>query len=191
MTTGSGQDEVIGDDFANILSTGGGVDYVFGEGGADTIFGGSALDVLEGGAGNDTVYGEDGNDSLTGNEGNDVLDGGTGNDQLDGGVGGVDLLTGGAGTDSFFFRPGDSGVKLGTRDVITDFDPAENDVIELHFFDGLEFIGTDPFTAENQLRSTQNGGNTYVKISTDPDAAVEMTIELSGIINLTENDFLL
>ena len=37
----------------------------------------------------------------------------------------------------------------------------------------------------------QNGGKTFVQISTDADAAVEMAIELTGTIALQESDFLL
>jgi Ca2+-binding RTX toxin-like protein len=190
VTTGSGTDDVIGDDFANILSTGGGGDEVLGEGGNDTIFGGGGGDDLEGGAGDDIIFGESGNDSMVGEEGDDVLEGGAGNDQLDGYTG-VDLFTGGAGADSFFFRPGDSGVKFGTRDIIIDFDPNGGDEIQLHFFDGLEFIDTDAFSAEDQVRYVQKSGNTYVQISTDADAASEMTIELTGTITLQADDFYL
>ena len=75
-------------------------------------------------------------------------------------------------------RPGDSGAKLGTRDLITDFDQAEGDQLELYFFDSLEFIGTAAFSAANQVRYAQSGGSTFVQISTDLDATAESIIEL-------------
>ena len=55
-------DEIDGDDAANIL------------------YGGAGNDILRGGAGNDTLYGEDGADILTGGGGDDVLYGGAGDD---------------------------------------------------------------------------------------------------------------
>jgi hypothetical protein len=98
-------------------------------------------------------------------------------------------MTGGTGADAFLIRPGDTGTKAGLRDIITDFDQAEGDTIELYFFNSLDFIGTDAFSAADQVRYVQNGGNTYVQISTDADSAAEAVVELTGTINLVAGDF--
>lgn len=90
---------------------------VNGQGGNDTLLGQW---------GNDRLIGSGGNDLLSGHSGNDLLLGGSGDDRLDGG-GGQDRLWGGTGADSFLFRSG------GRRDVILDFDPAED---RLAYFGG-------------------------------------------------------
>ena len=121
VTTGSGNDTIVGDSLANILKGGGGIDHIWAEGGNDTIYGGDGNDVLVGGAGgsapsgNDTIYGEAGNDQLFGEDGNDYLDGGLGSDTLSGGAGNdtlyfggdagaVDQGYGGADVDTFVFE---------------------------------------------------------------------------------------
>jgi Ca2+-binding RTX toxin-like protein len=190
LVTGSGDDTVTGDDGANLLSSGAGFDVVFGEGGNDTLLGGNDGDTLEGGHGNDLVRGGSGNDNVYGDQGADVLDGNGGDDLLDGYLG-ADVMTGGAGADGFFIRPGDTGTKSGTRDIITDFEQSEGDQLELYFFNSLEFVGTDAFTAADQVRYAQNGGNTYVQINADADIAAEAVIQLTGTIDLAAADFLL
>ena len=62
VATGSGDDTLIGNAFANILQAGAGAD------------------ILIGGGGIDTLYGEGGNDTLTGGLDGDLLDGGAGTD---------------------------------------------------------------------------------------------------------------
>ena len=62
VTSGSGNDLLIGNALANRLN------------------GGMGDDTIRGGAGNDTVNGADGDDVLTGGEGNDLVVGGAGND---------------------------------------------------------------------------------------------------------------
>lgn len=112
--------------------------------GSVTFFGGDGNDVLWGGAGSDVVLGENGNDNLAGGGGPDTLIGGDGSDTLRGGIGidflyagdGNDLLIGGAGNDQL---AGDAGADLFTyagsalfgNDVITDFDRAAGDRVDL------------------------------------------------------------
>lgn len=190
LITGSGDDLVEGDEGANLLSAGAGLDVVHGEGGDDALYGGNGNDTLEGGEGDDFVQGGNGHDYVGGDGGDDVLEGNGGDDDLDGYVG-VDVMTGGAGADDFFFRPGDSGTRLGNRDRITDFDQAEGDQIELNFFDGLSFVGNDAFTAADQVRYFHKSGSTFVQINTDADLAAESVIELTGTIDLVAGDFVL
>ena len=146
-----------------MLSTGGG-DHEFGEVGDDTIFGGAALD---------------------------VLDGGSAIDQLNSWESGIDGLTGGSGTGSFFLRPGDNGATLRARDGITDFASVDAGEIQLHLYDGLTLIGTDPFSGSDQVHNVQRNGFALVQISTDADSAVDMAIKLTGTIALQSSDFLL
>jgi Ca2+-binding RTX toxin-like protein len=55
VTTGGGNDVLIGDDGPNRLSSGGGEDRVDGGSGDDEITGGSGADVIHGGAGDDAI----------------------------------------------------------------------------------------------------------------------------------------
>ena len=95
--------------------------------GDDTIVGGFANDTINGGAGNDRLYGQtqddtinggSGNDSLYGQQNNDILNAGTGRDFLFGGTG-DDTLTGGGADgerDLFVFQT------AGGADTITDYE---------------------------------------------------------------------
>jgi Ca2+-binding RTX toxin-like protein len=77
--TGSAHDDDLwGNDGANVLRGNDGEDSLKGFGGADTLWGGDD---------NDSLYGMDGNDTLRGENGNDMLDGGTGDDTMIGGTG--------------------------------------------------------------------------------------------------------
>lgn len=194
-TTGSGDDSLGGNEAANVLDAGAGADTLYGWGGNDTLYGRAGIDDLNGGTGADRLYGGADADWLLGAEGNDRLSGGSGDDELNGddwsgsaGLG-VDRLTGGSGADTFVFRIGQSGTKFGQRDIVTDFDATEGDVVRLHDFDPLTFIGTDPFSATDQVRFHQAGGNTYVQINTDADSAVEMAIQFTGTIAFEASDF--
>ena len=74
-----GIENVIGSDFADIIT---------GDGKANIINGGNGGDTINGGANNDTLYGESGDDTLAGGQGNDLLYGGdavagSGNDTAD------------------------------------------------------------------------------------------------------------
>ena len=158
--------------------------------GDDTIFGDGFANILTTGNGSDEVYAGDGNDIVTTGAGNDLLFGSWGNDVLNGG-GGLDMLTGNTGADDFVFNLGDSGVGAGARDEVTDFSQFQNDDIDLTGFGGLDFIGNSGFSAAGQVRFFQNGGDTIVAINTVGNSGAEMQIELFGIINLTESDFLL
>jgi Ca2+-binding RTX toxin-like protein len=101
--------------------------------------------VVSGTAGGDTLEGADNSQTLTGYAGQDVLAGHLGNDRLDGGAGG-DRLSGGEGTDEFVFQSiNDSTRNAGAggtkgRDLITDFDAAQGDLIDLSTL-GLKGLG--------------------------------------------------
>ena len=56
IVTGSGNDNITGDSYANDIDGGAGDDTINGGGGADTIHGGEGHDSIDGGDGGDTVY---------------------------------------------------------------------------------------------------------------------------------------
>jgi Ca2+-binding RTX toxin-like protein len=171
----------------DVVAGKGGNDFINGGLGDDVLWGGNELqpdsfmsgnDVLNGGDGTDWLIGGDGNDILTGDlgnpffpsfgttndfllgeSGNDILSGGLGNDELRGGLD-SDILTGGLGKDTFFYDDvNDAPPSLGlAREVITDFNIAGNDTIDLSGIDantgtGVDnaftfitgFVGGDPF----------------------------------------------
>ncbi len=76
ISTGSGEDLVLGFGGNDQIDVGSGIDYVDGGSGDDTIRGGKGADILFGGDGNDDVRGEGGADRIIGGRGNDTLKGG-------------------------------------------------------------------------------------------------------------------
>ena len=96
-----------------------------------TLAGGPGADTLQGGADQDILYGDAGDDHLQGGAGDDVL--------IDGA--GMDVLQGGDGADLFVLTHD------GQRDVITDFDPDEDQLDLsalplLHGADQLSVVST-------------------------------------------------
>jgi serralysin len=160
IAQGATIEQAFGGSGADVINGNGAGDTLFGNGGDDQINGGAAFDRENGNTGNDTVhgagggdwvsggqnndvlYGDDGNDILNGNLGADTADGGAGNDVVRGGQG-ADLLSGGAGDDYVTGDLGDDTLSGGAgadsfrafagggRDVITDFNAAEGDRIQL------------------------------------------------------------
>ena len=93
VSTGAGDDVVIGSAGAEYMFGGGGRDLLRGRGGADRLVGGDrplrgqdiplgSADRLEGGAGPDVLDGQGGSDLLVGGSGRDQLDGGRGADRI-------------------------------------------------------------------------------------------------------------
>jgi hypothetical protein len=100
------------------------VNRIDGTAGADTIRGTRAGDAINGLAGNDRIEGLGGDDVLRGGRGDDQVLGGKGQDWVTGDLGN-DTLSGGPGADLFRIAPG------GGTDVVTDFQAAEGDRVEL------------------------------------------------------------
>lgn len=218
LNGGGGNDKLDGGDGNDTLSGSAGNDKLLGGKGNDLLDGGGGDDKLDGGLGNDQLRGGVGNDKLLGGKGNDLLLGGAGRDSLDGGNGpdtlvgnaGADVLTGGKHADVFrFLAVGDSTNKAAGRDVITDF-THKLDKIDLSAIDAITSIvgGNDAFirdakgtahtaVAEGHIgwytvnKSGTANDHTYIRINNDADAAIDMTIELKGLVKLTTIDFIL
>lgn len=192
------------------------IENVAGSAQADQITGSQAANVLQGNDGNDTLSGMEGHDILDGGQGNDNLLGGNGKDKLDGGIGqdiliggaGKDILTGGGDADTFVFNSTSDSSKKGKKsDVITDFQSGI-DKIDLSGIDANSvsigddaflFNGTSPFASstdgEIYYRQIDVRGTamdkTIVFVDTDSDKTPEMIIRLSGLYDLTADDFIL
>ncbi len=158
-------------------------------------------DFVEVGDGNDTANGGAGNDNLLGNRGNDLLAGGEGNDILTatnntnyGGSGfgndnppnfpkDIDTLTGGAGADLFVLGDSLNGyyenANYNDYALITDFNPAEGDVIQLQ---NLQNCGFQYFIGESS-GNLPSGTAIYVS-SSDPEFP-ELIAIVQGATNLS------
>ncbi|MFZ4504214.1 MAG: Calx-beta domain-containing protein, partial [Methylovulum sp.] len=207
LNGGLGNDKIYFDGYNSVLTGDGGNDlleaYALGQTtidgglGNDTIYGGELNDRLLGAEGNDKIYDYGGDDYLDGGSGNDAIDGSYGKDTMVGGLG-VDKLIGGYNYDLFIFAAGDSGVGVGRRDKITDFDTfsLSEERIDLSAVstESLSFQGNAPFTANNQLRVEFNTTTRYtlLQINLDDDLeTVEMEIELTGILDINAAYFIL
>ncbi len=193
---GEGADTVYGWYGDDTVIGGGGNDSVLGDWGNDSVFGGDGNDTVFGFDGNDTMFGGDGADLLSGEADNDAILGEAGNDNIYGGAGndylwgdaGADYMEGGAGADGFAYNlASDSTASL--TDFIGDFSQSDGDVIDLSAFGGLSFIGTNSFSGGQEVRYSQNSGNTVIEVDTDGNSAADLTVLLGGTINLSVNDF--
>ena len=98
----SGIENIIGSNFADVLTGDGLANRIDGGGGDDTIFGGAGIDTLIGGLGNDTIDGGSEADTFYLNHGgNDTAIGGAGNDgfYFGGALNSLDNVNGGDGSD--------------------------------------------------------------------------------------------
>ena len=175
---GLGNDVLSGGNHLSINSFGSGDDVLNGGDGKDTLFGGDDNDILTGDLGNPFFpsFGPT-DDILFGGSGRDILNGGLGNDQLIGGLG-SDILTGGLGDDTFIYNDNDAPPLLGlAREVITDFNIAGNDKIDLSGIDANFGGGNDDFTFITNIVGGAPVG-TPQQLNLDPDTHV-----LSGYVN--------
>lgn len=122
-----------GEEGADVLTGGGGLDFLRGGEGndrlagrddGDFLFGGSGRDRLSGGLLDDVVKGGRGRDRVAGGPGDDQLSGGTGDDRVGGdagrdrvfGRGGNDLIRGGSGSDRLSGGGGRDRIAAGSGD---------------------------------------------------------------------------
>ncbi len=124
------------------------------------------------------------------------------------GLAGRDVMTGGGGADRFDFDAANHSITgEGWRDVITDFTPGV-DKIDFNTIDArtassgnenFSWRGTGQFTAAGQLRYYLDEGGagiaddrTIIQANLDSDlATVEFEVELSGLVELTSENFFL
>ena len=90
----SGNDNIKGTNFNDLIIAFEGDDKVNGSNGDDCIIGGEDNDKLDGSNGNDVIFGNDGDDRIYGSNGNDEIDAGGGNDQVEGSNGNDDIILG-------------------------------------------------------------------------------------------------
>jgi Ca2+-binding RTX toxin-like protein len=141
-----------------------------GSDGDDVLWSNDGNDIINGGAGRDNIVGGRGNDVLDGGAGDDVVNGYDGDDTLIGGLG-EDILIGGSGKDIFEFTGIEDSVK-GKADIIKDFE------------DGIDLI---KITNQNfaDFTFSYDADSTFIG-----NIANDFAIEIDGVFNLTEDDFL-
>ena len=139
------------------------------------------------GTGNLKGYGNSSNNRLTGNSGNNVLEGKAGRD----------ILTGKGGGDKFRYRSTSaSGITKSTRDIITDFESTESDLIDLSKIDAYTakrgnqkfiYIGSDSFSGtQGEVRFASG----ILSMNTGTDTRADMQIKLNGVSEFS-SDFLI
>jgi hypothetical protein len=139
-------------------------------------------------------------DELTGNNKANKLSGGTGNDTLIGGLG-KDTLTGGVGSDVFKFNDvNDTAAITKNADTITDFKSSEKDKIDLSAIDAnrslmgnqaFKFVSGTQFDSSliGQIYFNSKDQNVYG--TTSADNKLEFIIHLTGLKNVSADDFIL
>ena len=132
-------DDVVGNDYRDVL---------LGDGGNDELRGLSKSDLLNGGLGDDRLLGGPGSDQIFGGSGSDVIHGGWGHDEIRPGSG-DDRVRGGYGSDLFVIGSGD--------DVIEDFRVADHDKIGIR-----DFMDYSLAQIDNNLRISTGIGNTIL-----------------------------
>jgi Ca2+-binding RTX toxin-like protein len=131
-----------------------------------------------GAAGADVFRGSAATNVFSGGGGDDVLVGGISDDYFTGGIG-SDTLTGGSGSDWYTYQAADRGPRYGV-DTITDFDD-EIDIINLFDFGiGFHLAGDGDHVGEIRVGYDAREDFTTLRISTDADAASELSIVLLG-----------
>lgn len=194
LNGGSGNDTILGRNGDDVISGGAGDDKLWGQGGSDTVYGSDGDDLVGGSIHNDELWGGTEDDHLWGSDGDDELMGGSGSDTLNGGRG-ADTIEGGNGADTFVFLSAEAGsnAPYSGRTTITDFSTAESDMLDFSTVYGGNIgnnitFGWNP--GANSLWYTHVDGNTRVFGSINSDTAPEFSIDLEGIISLSNNDIL-
>lgn len=147
-----------------------------------SLSGNSADNRIVGGAGNNRIEGGDGNDVLFGRSGADVIVGGNGSD----------LMIGGSESDIFVFASAADSNGLTSQDVILDFISGEDKIDLSSFSNGagpLRFVGSEPFDSVNSTGEVRfEAGYLFLSTNSTPDA--ELVVEVTGIAELNNSDFL-
>ena len=173
------------------------------------VIGTSFADRIAGNSSANHLVGQEGRDKLSGGRGNDSLEGGNGPGNIpEAGGDGRDTLTGGRGEDVFVFRAvADSRPSSSKRDYITDFKHATDD-IDVSAIDAKTKDGDQKFTLDEKGaadtavkmghigwyqvdKSGSDNDRTILQFNVNGDDAIEMQIELKGLVELTKSDFIL
>ena len=212
----SGKDRLYGKDDDDKLFGGSGSDKLYGGKNDDFLRGDTGNDTLSGSSGKDRLYGKDDDDKLYGGSGKDKLYGGKDDDKLDGGSSGdllqggtgKDIMTGGTGADTFVFKKtSESKASASRADIIEDFKDGV-DKINLKAIDAsTELSGNNKFTFDDTKsfgeskkgdiyykqfdKSGKKNDYTMIYIDTDDDTDAEMSIRLTGLYDLSADDFIL
>jgi Ca2+-binding RTX toxin-like protein len=159
---------------------------------ADTLVGNNDANVLEGWGGKDNLKGAGGADTLIGGAA-------------------ADQMTGGSGGDKFVWEAlADTGITSATMDIISDFNAADGDTIDVHSIDAdatlpgnqdFTFIGdaSIPFTAPGQISwyigGSPDGGlsgtDTYILLNTDDSPDADGVIKVNGMHGVDAGWFVL
>jgi trimeric autotransporter adhesin len=148
---------------------------------------------------------------IVGNAGNNQIAGGGGADRIIG-ARGVDTLIGGSEADTFIWREtNETGTEANFADVITDFNFAAGDRIDVSQIDAnlvasgnqqFQFIGQSAFTLNTatpdasdvvpgQVRFVHSNGDTLIQLQTGTSPDVEAVIRISGIVTPEASWFVL
>ena len=207
---GLGDDTLYGEAGIDTIDGGSGNDNIDGGADDDTVSGGIGNDTVRGGTGNDTVNGNDGNDDIAGNAGINILNGGAGDDlvYLASDANARDTVTGGTGADTF--RIGNSYQTFGSLaapHVITDFNRAENDKLQLYvdyYSNGTYGFTSTPLVFRGELAASQYfdgaalpGGDLgtgftqvwWSRIGTGGTAKTVLIMDIDRDLTLTSADF--
>jgi serralysin len=175
------------------------IENLVGSAHGDTLYGDSKANRLEGGGGHDYLNGRAGNDVLKGDGGNDRLVGGIGADELWGGTG-ADIFHYNTVNESFYMNNPTLLLSMKFSDRIMDFNASEGDRIDLSNIDAksgqsgkqsFQFIGSQAFSAEGQVRVQQASGGMWVEANTSGTGAAEMEIFMVGVQSMSASDFIL
>ncbi|MEM6905155.1 MAG: hypothetical protein AAF568_04610, partial [Pseudomonadota bacterium] len=168
----------------------------------ENVIGTEHRDKLLGSNGENEIYGGGGIDIINGRGGIDIIYGGAGPVDVLIGSRGADVMTGGEGRDRYVYVTlKDSGVGDGERDIITDFEIADNDRIELSRLDAditqggnqvFDLISQNAFSATaGELRIDLSAARTLIQADVDGDGEADLEIELTGQVDLDESSFVL
>ncbi|UFP93076.1 calcium-binding protein [Gloeobacter morelensis] len=189
LDAGLGDDDVRGDAGDDAMI----VNYASGTGAISHSFGINSSLLTGNNIENLTLVGNDAVNNLVGAAGNDSLSGAGGNDTLTGvsasattpSINEIDTLTGGTGVDRFilgdsakcFYEDGNTGSGgLGDYALITDFNSANGDLIQLNGTSSQYLLGSSPVSGVS---------GTAVYFDTDGSGAVNSADELIAVVQST------
>ncbi|MDC5467545.1 hypothetical protein NRA61_18565, partial [Acinetobacter baumannii] len=148
-------DNLIGTEQNNVISSLGGNDNITTLGGDDTVYGGIGNDTIYGGVGNDYLEGNQNDDKIYGDDGNDTLIGGTNRDYLEGGIG----------NDTYIFSLGDG------QDTINSYENNNLKIDRIIFNEGIE---------ASSVSVKRDGNDLIIKYSEQDQITVRSYFDING-----------